>query len=130
MIARIINLYEKSNVWAEKNPILGKGEMGVESDTNLSKLGDGITHWNDLDYAGARKEDQKYFFQSLANIPRESVAENLRGLLAFVYIGPTGNRTDRAFMYLNKTIDGVTTCELVPISYFASIRDQVESEIG
>lgn len=34
------------------NPILAKGEMGVESDTNKFKFGDGVTGWNSLDYAG------------------------------------------------------------------------------
>ena len=61
MVARILHRYMKANVWAEKNPILGSGEIGVESDTNLSKLGDGIKRWNSLPYVGARNEDQKYF---------------------------------------------------------------------
>ena len=37
--------------WATTNPILIKGEMGVEADTRKFKFGDGNTHWNDLDYA-------------------------------------------------------------------------------
>lgn len=39
--------------WIANNPILGKGEMGIEYDTNKFKFGDGTTHWNDLPYAGA-----------------------------------------------------------------------------
>lgn len=39
--------------WTENNPILGKGEMGIEYDTNKFKFGDGTTHWKDLPYAGA-----------------------------------------------------------------------------
>jgi len=34
------------------NPILAEGEMGIELDTHKFKLGDGITHWNDLAYGG------------------------------------------------------------------------------
>lgn len=128
MVARILHRYNEANYWAELNPVLGKGEIGIESDTSLSKLGDGSTHWNDLAYAGAREEDQKYFFKSLAIAPRDSLAENLRGIFAFVYTGIGEAKTDRACMYLNKTKNGVTTCELTPISYFADIRDQAEIE--
>jgi hypothetical protein len=31
-------------------PILASGEIGFESDTNQFKIGDGITHWNELSY--------------------------------------------------------------------------------
>lgn len=37
--------------WATVNPVLGKGEVGIESDTRLFKFGDGVTAWNDLKYA-------------------------------------------------------------------------------
>jgi hypothetical protein len=43
-----------------------------------------------LSYCGARDEDQKYFFASLAHVPRESLKGNLRGKLAFVYTGRFG----------------------------------------
>ena len=128
MRARILHRYNEANYWAELNPVLGEGELGIESDTGLSKLGDGETAWNQLSYCGARDEDQKYFFASLAHVPRESLKSNLRGKLAFVYTGRFGKQTDRAFMYLNKTVNGKTTCELTPISYFANIRDQAEIE--
>lgn len=38
--------------WAAISPILAAGEMGLESDTNYIKFGDGETVWNDLPYAG------------------------------------------------------------------------------
>jgi hypothetical protein len=34
--------------WAASNPILGDGELGLEKDTHIVKLGDGVTAWNDL----------------------------------------------------------------------------------
>lgn len=128
MRARILHRYNEANYWAELNPVLGEGELGIESDTGLSKLGDGSTSWNQLKYCGARDEDQKYFFASLAHAPRESFEGNLRGKIAYAYTGAFEKRTDRAFMYLNKIVDGETTCELIPISYFANIRDQAEIE--
>lgn len=38
--------------WTTENPILQLGEVGYETDTNKLKIGDGITKWNDLPYAG------------------------------------------------------------------------------
>lgn len=38
--------------WTSKNPVLAKGEMGVEIDTNKFKFGDGIKTWSDLPYNG------------------------------------------------------------------------------
>ena len=40
------------STWSTKNPILASGEMGLETDTNLFKIGDGVTSWNDLAYGG------------------------------------------------------------------------------
>lgn len=37
--------------WAESNPVLAEGELGVELDTGKFKLGNGVDYWNDLDYA-------------------------------------------------------------------------------
>jgi hypothetical protein len=36
--------------WADKNPVLREGEPGIESDTGKFKLGDGFSHYNDLQY--------------------------------------------------------------------------------
>lgn len=39
--------------WFSKNPILKQGEPGWEIDTNKTKVGDGSTAWNDLEYQSA-----------------------------------------------------------------------------
>jgi hypothetical protein len=39
--------------WTSENPTLAVGEVGVENDTNQFKIGDGVTAWNDLEYAVA-----------------------------------------------------------------------------
>jgi hypothetical protein len=36
--------------WANVNPILAAGEMGLESGTRRTKIGDGLTPWNGLEY--------------------------------------------------------------------------------
>lgn len=43
--------------WNSKNPVLLKGEMGVETDTRKIKIGDGTTAWNALSYMGADAND-------------------------------------------------------------------------
>lgn len=38
--------------WKALNPVLLDGEWGYEKDTRLFKVGDGVTAWNALPYAG------------------------------------------------------------------------------
>lgn len=42
--------------WTFANPVLGSGEMAVETDTLKLKVGDGSTAWNLLDYVGGTSE--------------------------------------------------------------------------
>lgn len=47
--------------WANANPVLSEGELGIESDTNQFKLGNGSTAWNSLAYGGIQgPAGQKY----------------------------------------------------------------------
>ena len=50
---KIIMRNDTAENWRIKNPILDKGEIGVESDTHKFKIGDNATAWKDLGYAGA-----------------------------------------------------------------------------
>ena len=36
--------------WTFANPVLANGELGLETDTRLYKIGDGVTYWNSLAY--------------------------------------------------------------------------------
>ena len=38
--------------WNQYSTVLAQAEMGIESDTNLFKLGDGVTDWTHLAYGG------------------------------------------------------------------------------
>ena len=40
-----------STQWATENPVLLAWELGIETDTNRGKFGDGVTNWNSLPYA-------------------------------------------------------------------------------
>lgn len=50
IIARVQNKYDSSTNWASANPILLAGELGIESDTGLVKIGNGTGRWNTLAY--------------------------------------------------------------------------------
>ena len=51
--AKIKNRADTAANWTSANPILSKGEIGLETDTNKFKFGDGITAWNSLNYLDA-----------------------------------------------------------------------------
>ena len=36
--------------WTSADPTLAAGEIGVETDTSLLKIGDGVTAWTSLGY--------------------------------------------------------------------------------
>lgn len=46
----IITRNDTAANWTSVNPILAKGEQGLETDTNKLKAGDGVTAWNSLIY--------------------------------------------------------------------------------
>ena len=50
-MTKIIQRHDTSANWTSINPVLAAGEMGVETDTNKFKFGDGVTVWNSLAYA-------------------------------------------------------------------------------
>lgn len=56
--------------WKKKNPVLRKGEQGLETDTGIIKIGDGVTAFNSL------SDDNIYFPKSYAN---NSFANALKG---------------------------------------------------
>jgi collagen type VII alpha len=43
-----------STQWTSNNTVLADGEMGIETDTSLFKIGNGSTAWNSLAYGGIR----------------------------------------------------------------------------
>jgi hypothetical protein len=38
--------------WTANNPVLALAEIGLETDTNSFKVGDGVTAWSALSYGG------------------------------------------------------------------------------
>lgn len=52
MPTRMRSRNDTAAAWTASNPILARGELGLEGDTNLFKFGDGIRAWSALPYAG------------------------------------------------------------------------------
>jgi len=58
----LVTLRIKSGIaanWTARNPILAQGEYGLETNTFLIKVGDGIRDWNHLPYLN--KLNETYF---------------------------------------------------------------------
>ena len=45
--------------WNTQNPVLLEGEMGVETDTGKTKIGNGTAYWKDLKYSGVDEDTIK-----------------------------------------------------------------------
>lgn len=52
-IRRLQNKSDLISEWNRLDPVLLDGEFGVEHETGLFKIGNGISKWSELDYGGA-----------------------------------------------------------------------------
>jgi hypothetical protein len=62
MATQIISRNDTTANWTSNNPILGKGEIGVEFlvDSSIkTKIGDGVTHWLSLPYNTIGRQGDK-----------------------------------------------------------------------
>lgn len=48
MATRMLQRRGTAAEWAAANPVLGDGELGLETDTKILKIGDGVTAWASL----------------------------------------------------------------------------------
>ena len=53
---RILLRNDTATAWSTANPVLMKGEIGIETDTNKFKIGDGVKAWSALSYVGTQVE--------------------------------------------------------------------------
>lgn len=54
-------------LWAAQNPILQRGEIGIEQDTDKFKIGNGTDRWNTLPYSSGPKGDDGVTFTPFVN---------------------------------------------------------------
>ena len=97
--------------WTSANPVLAHGEMGLETDTDTFKIGDGTTAWNSLAYGG------------LPGPP----GYRLLGIRTVT--GTTDTLTSADVGYLVRTTNSGATTITVPNSVFAA-NDIVYFEQG
>jgi hypothetical protein len=83
--------------WTSANPILAEGELGVEIDTQLYKIGNGIDTWVDLYYGGLNPELGIVTFEAQVSEPSAAVAgtgklyaKSMGGRILPKFIGPAG----------------------------------------
>lgn len=47
--------------WEKANPVLRAGELAVDTEKNLYKIGDGKTPWKDLPFAGVPNKAYEFY---------------------------------------------------------------------
>lgn len=72
---RIISRNDISSNWEDINPILLKGEIGIEIDTNKIKIGDGVKTWTQLDYVNSSAS--LIVVENFSDLPEEGVNDKL-----------------------------------------------------
>ena len=72
---RIISRNDISSKWEDINPILSKGEIGIEIDTNKIKIGDGVKTWTQLDYVNSSASH--IVVENFSDLPEEGVNDKL-----------------------------------------------------
>ena len=62
LMTQVLLRNDTANNWSTVNPTLSKGEIGIEINTGLFKIGTGLDAWNSLPYAYEKLPlDSKYF---------------------------------------------------------------------
>lgn len=65
--------------WADKNPVLKEGEIGVETDTNKMKIGNGTLDYNHLAYFGGTEENSYVATAEAAQTDLEAINAIVNG---------------------------------------------------
>jgi hypothetical protein len=104
--------------WTTADPVLNAGEMGWESDTNKFKIGDGINHWEDLDYfldavaLGGSIDDYIPLTQkdAASGVPSLDASKNLIVAGASIIVeGATDNGNETTLTVTDPTADRTIT---------------------
>lgn len=91
---RIANIRHRGGTaatWTSTNPILSAREMGIETDTQKFKFGDGTTNWNLLPYSVANASGTSTVnWDAVLNKPMNFVSDNAADFVADNLILPLG----------------------------------------
>jgi len=78
--------------WDSANPILAAGEIGIETDTNTFKFGDGSTAWNSLSYALSQTVDD-YILLSTKGVANGVASLDSSGFIPSAQLPPLAKVT-------------------------------------
>lgn len=85
--------------WTTKNPLLLKGEMGVEIDTGKTKIGNGTDRWTALTYSGVDEDTIKGIIDSnRGNITVVETAESAGKEDHTILAGIEGKKDDKVII--------------------------------
>ena len=117
--------------WNQYSTVLAQAEMGIESDTNLFKLGDGVTDWTHLAYGGFTGPTGgiDYINQSLIPIVTDVFdlgSTDLRFHSLFLSSGSVNIGSSK--ITTNSTGDIITTGSIIPDQNF--VYDLGSTECG
>lgn len=99
LYAKLVARNALASEFVSVNPILLKGEIGVEIDANKMKVGNGITNWNDLQYISGNNLDNMLKTEFAVNgstgyVDKAKTADKLTTTRTIALIGDvTGNIT-------------------------------------
>ena len=96
--------------WAEKNPVLLKGEFAYIEDEHKFKMGDGDTAWNSLDYAGGGTADIAELARAVKGVKHEITDTDTKEVLSVEYSAATINDVEfdgTQNIVINKFSNGV-----------------------
>ncbi len=118
--------------WTSANPVLAEREMAIETDTDLYKIGDGVTMWNSLPYKALRQIDEATVIsmsnQSVPSTPTGNTlnffAKSLSGRMLLRVQGPSGLVTPIQPSFFQNNIIMINTNTTTSIT---SIGDAVTS---
>jgi len=118
--------------WTLANPVLAEREMGLETDTDLYKIGNGVTAWNSLSYKALRQIDDATIInmsdQAVPANPSANTlnffAKSLSGRMALRVQGPSGIVTPLQPSFFQNNIIMINTNTTTSIT---SIGDSVTS---
>ena len=109
--------------WESHNPILSSGEMGIETDTNEFKFGNGTDAWNDLSYVkttieSTPSEPSEPIDQELINdvneIKKVLSIESKGATFVTLHEGfATDHKTNHPTLVLNTTFPGFGSAEYI-----------------
>ena len=105
--------------WSSVNPILAEAEMGIETDTDLFKIGNGSLNWNDLDYGGIRG-----FTGSVGSVgPGNIAVQNV------LYVSKSGDDSydGRNLVSSKLTIEGALAVATLGTTIFVKSGDYTEN---